>query len=257
MSSMENKVALVAGGAGGIGADICRLLAEEGGRVIVGDPNVKGGEALVESLKQDGFDAFFYALDAADEESWNSIVDAAKEKFGRVDVLITAFWGGKVGTMGEMTPKEFADAFEVTAFGVYTGMYAIQKVMPKGGSIVNISSIASHAGSMDNAAYAAAKAAVNHMDVVGAAKFAERGVRVNTVTPGFIQTAALDHVLDKYAELLGSKEAAREVFLRGVPLREIGEPRDISEAVVFLSSDRAKYITGAEIIVDGGYMTLN
>jgi NAD(P)-dependent dehydrogenase (short-subunit alcohol dehydrogenase family) len=249
---LAGKVALVAGGAGGIGAAICRTLADQGATVICGDIAEERGRKLAEKLLADGGDARFQPLDAGSSESWSAAVESAVADHGGLDVLITSLYSGTEGSIASMSPEEWAESFRVTSTGVFLGMHAVKDRIRPGGAIVNIASVAAHGRVPGNAGYGAAKAAVISMSRSAAATFASRGVRVNIVTPGLIDTPALERTMARFAGDKGDAAVVLDRFLQGVPLNRVGKPQEVAEAVSFLVGPCASYITGTEILIDGG-----
>lgn len=240
---MTQRVAFVAGGAGGIGGAICERFARLGTMVVVADYSARRGTIIAEQICDTGGQAQFVKLDAGDEQSWQEAVAASPE---RIDYLVTSFFSGAAGSVEEMSAHGWDTCFRVTAAGVFLGMRAVVGKMGRGSAIVNIASLAAHTASPQNIGYSAAKAAVLNLSRSVALDLAPRGIRVNVVTPGMIRTRALEATIAALAErgetLVGDK----------VPLGGVGEPDDIAQAVTFLCSDGAKYITGAEFVVDGG-----
>lgn len=243
MNRFAGQEALVAGGAGGIGAAVCRRLAREGARVIVADVRDDLAQALAEEIG-----AAAIALDAGDEASWVNAVHgrtltvmvncaAASTRLGAVDTLSLEDWEG---------------GYRVTAHGVFLGMKHAVGVMGPGSAIVNVASLVAHGRAPQNAAYASAKAAVISMTKSAAVRFAKRGVRVNCVSPGFIRTPPVERMFESLAQ--GEKTAAdiERAYTRQIPMGRLGEPEDVADAIAFLASDDARFVTGAELIIDGG-----
>ena len=255
MERLHGKVAIVAGGAGGIGSEICRRFLEEGAVVICADRSRSRGEDVVRRLGEPGRNISFGMLDAASSESWNELVTHALAVHGRVDVLVTGFYSGPTGTVESLDDAGWNASFAATSTGVFYGMRACAAVMGAGASIVNIASFVAHGGAPENIGYSSAKASVIAMSRAAAAGLADREIRVNVVTPGIVDTRALDGLT---TVLAGEHRTANEVldaFIRKVPLKRVGRPVEVANAVLFLASDEASYITGAEIIVDGGIRT--
>lgn len=240
---MQGRVALIAGGAGGIGGAICRLLASRGAHVVIADLSERRARALAADISAAGGAARLALLDAGDPAGWARAVEAAG---ARIDMLVTSFFSGRAGSIDDMAPAGWDECFRATAAGVYLGMQAAVPRMARGGAIVNIASVAAHSASPQNIGYSAAKAAVVNLSRSVALGLAPRGIRVNVVTPGMIRTRALEATMAALAE--------RGEVLKGAdaPLGGIGEPDDIAQAVAFLCSDAARYVTGAELVVDGG-----
>lgn len=237
----KDKVALISGGARGQGAAEARCLAAEGSRVVIGDLRHDEGKALAEEI---GDACRFVELDVTDAASWDEAIDAANSAFGGLDVLVN-----NAGIAG-FTPiingdiNEYKKVIDVNQLGVYLGMRAVAPVMKKhGGSIINISSIDGLIGMPFVAAYVASKFAVRGMTKVAAIELARYGIRVNSVHPGYIDTAMV-------REPMGDELA--ESLAKGVPLRRLGMPDEIAELVLYLASDASAYCTGSEFVIDGG-----
>ncbi len=255
MADLENRVALVTGGASGIGAQTCRTLAGAGATVVVADIQDAAGTELAAAL---GNGSFYLHLDVASEGEWRATVDEIVRRCGRLDVLVNnAGIGGGAGNIENTTVEAWDRTQAVNVEGVFLGCkYAIAAMKRTGpdkaksrGSIVNISSIAGIVGSAGPAAYTASKGAVRLLSKAVAMDCAEKGydIRVNSVHPGGIDTPILEPLYRHFG-----KDKA-QAFIGGMhPLNRMGEPTDIAEAVLFLASERSKFMTGAEIVVDGG-----
>lgn len=254
---VEGKIALVTGGAQGLGEAIAKMLAREGARVAVSDLNLAGAEAVAAAINAETPGrAVALKQDVTDEAGWVATVDAVVKAFGGLHVLVNNA-GISGGTTVTETPFDlWKKVHAVDLDSVFLGCkYAIPAMATSvaasglGGSIVNISSIAGIIAGHNTAAYNSAKAAVRHLSKSVALHCARQrtGIRCNSVHPVFIKTPILDPLVDRF----GADEAYAKLA-RQVPLGRIGEPDDIAYAVLFLASDEAKMITGAEIKVDGG-----
>lgn len=252
---IKGKVAIIAGGGGGIGAAICQRFCEEGARVICADMSEKRGNAVVRPLQESGADIRFASLDAGDSASWNRLVGDVVAQLGQLDVLVTAIYSGPAGSVEHMADADWEASFAGTSSGVFYGMRACAERMTEGGSIINIASIMAHGGAPENIGYSAAKASVIAMSRSAAGKLAARGIRVNVVTPGLVQTWGLDSTLNALATDGRTLEQVRASYLRQIPLGRLGQPAEIAQTILFLASDEASYVTGAEIVVDGGMRT--
>ncbi|WP_439817244.1 SDR family NAD(P)-dependent oxidoreductase [Zavarzinia sp. CC-PAN008] len=250
---LAGRTVLVAGGAGGIGSAICTVFAAEGALVVCGDPALERSTALVEAIRAAGGRACHASLDAGVEESWNQAVALAVREGGRLDGLVNATYSGRAGTFASMTQKGWERSFAVTSTGVFLGMKAAVPAMDAGGAIVNLSSAAAHGPAPGNIGYAAAKAAMISTSRSAAAELAPQGIRVNVVTPGTIQTPALDATMEVLGKGAGPDKPLA-AFLRRIPMARVGQPEEIAKACLFLISDEASYVTGAELVVDGGLL---
>ena len=254
---LEGKVAVIAGGAGGIGTEICRRFLEEGASVVCADVSESRGAGVVGSLKDTGGDRIvFELLDGASSQSWEDLVERVMSRFGRLDILVTSIYSGPAGSVEKMSAPDWLASFSATSSGVFYGMRAVVPVMKAGGAIVNIASVMAHGGAPENIGYSSAKSSVIAMSRSAAAKLASRDIRVNIVTPGMIQTWALDTSLTALGGPERTLEQVRDAYVRRIPMKRVGEPVEIANAVLFLASPEASYVTGAEIIVDGGMLTL-
>ncbi|MBV6725501.1 SDR family NAD(P)-dependent oxidoreductase [Nocardioides daeguensis] len=242
MGRLENKVAIVTGAAMGQGAEIARAYVAEGARVVIADVAKEQGQALADEL---GANAHFVHHDVSDVASWASLVEDANSRFGPVDVLANNAGILRFGDIERMPAEEVELLWRVNQLGVFLGMQAVSRTMRKngGGSIINASSVEGLAGMPSCTAYAATKWAIRGMTKCAAMELGPRGIRVNSVHPGMIDTPMTR---------VHGGDAAMEYGASKVPLRRVGTPEDIAPVYVFLASDESSYINGAEIAVDGG-----
>lgn len=241
---LEGKVALVTGGACGIGAEISRRLMDEGSALHIGDIDDVKGPALA-----DGIGAAYHHLDVTDEASWAKTVAAVLAVRGRIDVLVNnAGIALSFSPLHERRPDEWLRVMAVNATGVFLGMRAVIPAMLEqgGGSIVNISSAAALGQwQIMESAYAASKAAVRVLTKTVGTQYAPQGIRCNSVHPGPVESEMAQAVL-------GANPAVLEHRLSRVPMKRLGQPGEIAAAVAFLASAQSSYVTGAELAVDGG-----
>jgi 3alpha(or 20beta)-hydroxysteroid dehydrogenase len=239
MRRLEGCVALITGAASprGQGAAAARLFAAEGAAVVLTDVSDQEGEETAASI---GARTSFRHLDVTDEAGWAETVGWAIERYGRLDVLVNnaGVWFGN--SLDETTLEDFRRLVEINQIGVFLGLRAVAPAMKSAGSgsIVNTSSLAGLRGTNMPLAYAATKWAVRGMSRAAAAELAPHGIRVNAVFPGYVDTAMIDS---------GHEEIAQRVPLG----RRLASPDEIAEAVLFLASDAARYVSGAELVVDG------
>lgn len=261
MQELENKIALVvgAGTAGeevGNGRATAITFAREGATVVCADLDVTLAETTAQMIREEGGNATAVQLDYTVEEQVEQVVADTVAEHGRIDVLDNNVGIASLGGVTDLDPTEWERVIRVNVTGAYLTMrHAIpHMVTAGGGSIVNISSVAGiRYGGVPYAAYYASKAALNHLSRTTALEFASRSVRVNTVLPGLIKTpmvANVDGITQAYdSEELDEMWSNRD---RQVPMGHMGRPWDVANAALFLASDRSKYVTGIDLIVDGG-----
>jgi 3alpha(or 20beta)-hydroxysteroid dehydrogenase len=239
---LDGKVAIVTGGAMGQGAEIARAYVAEGARVVIADVAKEQGQALADEL---GEAAHFVHHDVSDSSSWAGLVEDTTTRFGAVDVLANNAGILRFGDIERMPAEEVELLWRVNQLGVFLGMQAVSRTMRKngGGSIINASSVEGLAGMPSCTAYAATKWAIRGMTKCAAMELGPKGIRVNSVHPGMIDTPMTR---------VHGGDAAMEYGASKVPLRRVGTPEDIAPVYVFLASDESSYINGAEIAVDGG-----
>lgn len=250
MGRVDGKVALVTGGAMGMGESHCLLLAREGARVVVTDINTEAGEATAQQIRDEGGEAIFIHHDVASEEQWQSVIDQAVAAYDKIDILINNA-GIVISKPNETTTVEDWDlTMAVNSTGVFLGCKTVVPAMEKagGGSIVNISSIYGIIGAPNAAAYQASKGAVRMLTKSCAVDYAKYNIRVNSIHPGVIRTPILGD--------LANDEAAIKQVLATTILQRMAEPIEVSYAVLLLASDESSYMTGSELVVDGGYTTV-
>ncbi len=238
------KVALITGSAGGIGAAAARRLAAEGAHVLLTDTDAGGAERIAQEL---GSGASARAHDVTSEDDWGAVVSWALETHGRIDILFNNAGVFLAAPLAETSLEAFRAVIDVNVVGVFLGMRAVTPAMTEqqGGSIINMSSVAGLMGSPYLVAYSASKWAVRGMTKVVAKELASAGVRVNSLHPGQIDTDMNTRQRERTPELI-------DRLIRGIPLRRIGTPEEIAQAVVYLACDESVYVTGSELVVDGG-----
>ncbi len=244
---LQGKVALITGGASGMGAAEAKLFAKEGARVVVADIRDGDGKTIVDQIAGAGGQARYVHLDVPSETDWQQAVAVALGAFGKLDVLVNnaGISGGIEADL--MSTTAWDRLMDVNAKGVFLGMKTAIPAMQQagGGAIVNISSISGIVGqTVVHMGYNASKGAVRVMTKSAAVQYAASGIRVNSVHPGMLPP------------MLTSRwdEEARKQRLRTVPMKREGRVEEVAYAVLFLASDEASYITGAELYVDGGYL---
>ena len=243
---LENKVALISGGARGMGAVEAKLFVQEGAKVVIGDVLDDEGRRTEAEINESGGECVFVHLDVTSEESWQSAVSTAVERFGKLDILVNNAGIYRTNNVTETSAAEWDQVMDINAKGVFLGTKAAIPAMRDNGSgsIVNISSVAGLVGNLMSSAYTASKGAVRLLTKSTAVQYARDGIRCNSVHPGTIQT-------DMTAALL-SDDAYREDRINRTPIGRLGTAEDVAHGVLFLSSDEASFMTGSELVIDGG-----
>jgi 3alpha(or 20beta)-hydroxysteroid dehydrogenase len=246
MGRLDGKVALITGGARGMGKSHVRHFVAEGARVVFGDVRDDQGRYVAAGLGEQS--CRYTHHDVTSEEDWAAAVALAVEAFGQLDVLVNNAGILSFASIAEMPLADFRRVLEVNAVGCWLGMKAVIDPMTKagGGSIVNISSIEGFTGAAGLSAYSASKFAIRGMTKVAAAELAQFGIRVNSVHPGGVLTRMI-------VESAGARSDS-EAFLRSMPLGRFAEPVEISRLVAYLASDESSYSTGSEFVADGGLL---
>jgi NAD(P)-dependent dehydrogenase (short-subunit alcohol dehydrogenase family) len=252
MAELEGKVAVVTGGASGIGEATVRLFVAEGAKVVIADMQKQRGEALAEEL---GSDVVFQQVEVRREDQVKAVVDCAIAAWGRLDCMFNnAGFGGALGPIEEIPVEEFDMTFDVLVRGVFLGMKHAIPVMKKqgSGSIINTGSIAGVSAGRGPIAYSAAKAAVVHLSKLGAMQLGADSIRVNAICPGYIATPLSTNAVGKPESLIAERSGD---YAKRQPIPRIGHPQDIAEMALFLASDRSVFVTGQAMVVDGGAVT--
>jgi NAD(P)-dependent dehydrogenase (short-subunit alcohol dehydrogenase family) len=248
---LEGKVALISGSANGMGEAEARLFAREGAKVVIADVLTEQGQQVATSIVEAGGEAHFIRLDVTNEDDWKEVVTTAVTRYGKLDILVN-----NAGISGSADPDLLSTAnwdrlMEINAKGVFLGMKTAIPEMQKagGGAIVNISSISGFIGQdYIHMAYNASKGAVRIMTKSAAVQYAKDGIRVNSVHPGMMPPML--------TSVASADPERRRQRLSLVPMGRAGEREEVGYAVLFLASDEASYITGTELVVDGGYLAL-
>ena len=246
MDRLKGKVALISGGARGQGAAEARVFVQEGAKVVIGDVLDDQANSTAQEINAEAGrrSVAVVHLDVTRAADWRAAVEACTREFGGLDILVNN--AGIFNTTGlEDTSEELWDAVvNINQKGVWLGMkFAVPAMRPRGGgSIVNISSVAGLTGSAGSTAYHGTKGAVRLLTKAAAVQYGSEQIRVNSVHPGIIATQMIDII----------PKAQRERFSKFVPLRREGTAEDVAKVVLFLASDDASYVTGAEFVVDGG-----
>ena len=251
MGLLQGKVAIITGGAKGMGEFHTRKLADEGAKVVIGDLDVESGEKVAKDIGDDK--AIFVKLDVTDPESWANIVQTTKDKFGTIDILVNnAGLAGAITGLLDIEEGLYKKIIDINQNGTFYGMRAVLPTMVEknSGSIINISSLAGLRHDVTvNPAYTASKFAVRGMTKQAAYEFADKNIRVNAVLPGAILTPMAEATL--------TKEQIDDVSENLLPMKRFADPKEVSELIVFLASDKASYISGGDYVIDGARATIN
>lgn len=249
MGRVDGKVAVVTGAARGIGAAAAALLAQEGAKVAVTDVLADEGRRVAEEITASGGDAHYWHLDTSDEQSVSDAVAEVVRTYGRLDVLVNnAGISGVNKPTDQISLDEWYRVISINLTGVFLcTKHAVPYLRQShGGSIINLSSIYGLVGAPDAPPYHAAKGGVRLMSKTDALLYAKDNIRVNSVHPGFIWTPMVEHFL---AEQGAPRSAIDELH----PMGHMGEPIDIAYGILYLASDESKFVTGSELVIDGGY----
>lgn len=252
MDRVKNKVALVTGAAKGIGEATARLLAQEGAKVVLTDVDQVAGEQVTEEIKDSGADAYFVRQDVTDETQWADAIARVKAKYGGLNILVNnagIAFGGNVETESlERWRKLMAVNLDAVFLGTKHGIAAMKSGE---GSIINLSSIEGIVGDPSLAAYNASKGGVRIFSKSAALHCARQGykIRINTVHPGYIWTPMVEGFLAGLGDAKATRQAAEKMH----PIGRLGKPIEIAYGILFLASDEASFMTGSELVIDGGY----
>ena len=249
MGRLEGKTALVTGAASGIGLQTSIRLAEEGALVMMTDINLEEGLQQAEKL---GANATFLKLDITEEEEWISVLDETVKRFGRLDILVNSAGMVLIADVEQITLEDWRKVHAVNLDGTFLGCKHGVRVMKEfgAGSIINLSSVSGMIGGFNLAAYNSSKGAVRMLTKSVALHCARAGygIRCNSIHPTFIETPMLESMIRDSPD----PEKARQTLVRQVPLRRIGKPDDVANMIVYLASDESTFVTGTEMVIDGG-----
>lgn len=253
MKRVEGKTAIVTGGALGLGRAIALMLAREGANVVVTDVKEREGVAVAETILAEGGKAAFVRHDVAAEGEWRSVIAVALDRFGRLDILVNNAGVALSASVEDTSLEQWRWLQSINSEGVFIGTQQAIAAMKQtgGGSIINLSSIEGLIGDPNLAAYNASKGAVRIFTKSAALHCAKAGygIRVNSVHPGYIWTP----MVEAYLAAQDDPEAAKAAIAALHPIGRLGEPDDIAHGVLYLASDESKFVTGAELVIDGGY----
>lgn len=245
---LQNKVAFISGGARGMGAAEAKLFAQEGAKVVIGDVLNDEGRKTESEINEMGGECLFVRLDVTSEDSWADAIATTVSRFGKLDVLVNNAGVVARGTLEDTTIDDYDRIMDINAKGVFLGTKAAIPELRKagGGSIVNIASISGNVGQSDvQAVYNASKGAVRIFTKSAAIQYAGEGIRVNSVHPGDIDTPMAQ-------ARLNDPQLQREAEARS-PLGRTGRPEEVAYGVLYLASDESSFVTGSELVIDGGY----
>lgn len=241
MAMLDAKIAIITGAARGQGEAAARRFVEEGAQVVIADVTDEAGEALAAELGQA---AIYRHLDVSSEDGWDALVAEVMATYGRLDVLVNNAGVLHFSGLTDTTLADYERVVRVNQIGTFLGMRAAARVMGSGGSIVNLSSVEGIAGMPFVVAYTATKFAIRGMTKVAALELGPKGIRVNSVHPGMIDTKMVQDAIGGEVDLTP--------VTKKLALRRMGKASEIAELVTFLASDRASYSTGSEFVADGG-----
>lgn len=252
MNRVKDKVATVTGGALGIGRATCILLAKEGAKVAVTDILDEEGKALMEEINNDGGEAQYWHLDVSQESAVKQVFTEVAQRWGKIDILVNnAGIAGVNKPTHEITESEWNALMAINVNGVFFCTKHTIPIMMNagGGSIINVSSIYGIISAPDLPPYHASKGAVRLMTKTDALLYAKYQIRVNSVHPGFIWTPLVEALLQKQGDVEVGKQKLDSLH----PIGHIGNPDDIAYGILYLAADESKFVTGAELVIDGGY----
>lgn len=253
MDRVKDKVALVTGASAGLGKAAALMLAREGAKVVVSDIKKDEGQAVVDQIAKGGGEALFVEHDVAEENQWRAVVERTIERFGRLDVVVNNAGVLLEANVEETSLEDWRWLMRINLDGVFLGTRFGIEAMKKsgGGSIINLSSIEGIIGDPKLAAYNASKGGVRIFTKSAALHCAKAGynIRVNSIHPGYIWTP----MVETFAREQGDVEAVHEELNKLHPIGHTGEPDDIAYGVLYLASDESKFVTGSELVIDGGY----
>ncbi|MCY8203555.1 SDR family oxidoreductase [Bacillus sp. N12A5] len=254
MGRLENKTAVITGAATGIGQATAKVFANEGARVMIGDINEGQMKETVEAIRKNGGEADAFPLDVSDENSVKAFADHIKDACGTIDILFNnAGVDQEGGKLHEYPVELFDRIIAVDLRGTFLcSKYLIPLMLENGGSIINTSSMSGRAADLDRSGYNAAKGGITNLTRAMAIDYARNGIRVNSISPGTIETPLIDKLAGTKEQEMG--EQFREANKWITPLGRLGQPKEKATVALFLASDDSSYVTGEDITADGGIM---
>jgi 3alpha(or 20beta)-hydroxysteroid dehydrogenase len=261
---IDGKVALVTGAARGIGASCARVLAQAGAQVAVTDIDTAVAEGVAAEIRKSGRNAYARHLDVADEDQWKTAIEEAVQTYGNLDIVVNNAGVEDMSFVEDTTLADWQRVMSVNSDGVFLGVkHAILAMKPgglsgRGGSIINIASICAMVALQGSGSYSASKAAVTILTKMAAVECGKNGngIRVNSIHPGVILTELVKAGMEESARkgIFASAAEAQALYESLHPIGRLGEPEDIANAVLYLASDASKFVTGAQLVVDGGFI---
>ena len=247
MKLLENKVAIITGAGSGIGKAAAELFAQEGAKVVVSDINENNGTAAVNTIKENGGEAFFIKADSSKPADNEALVKQTIQQYGTLNIAVNnAGIGGPISATGEYPIDGWQKVIDINLSGVFYGLrYQIPAMLEKGGSIINVASILGMAGTKLSPAYVAAKHGVVGLTKSAALEYADKNIRINSIGPGYIKTPLVMNSLD---------EATINALIGLHPIGRLGESKEIAELLLWLASDKSSFVTGSYYPIDGGYL---
>jgi NAD(P)-dependent dehydrogenase (short-subunit alcohol dehydrogenase family) len=251
---LKGKVAIITGAASGIGRATAILFAQEGAKVVVTDINDNGGAETIELIKEEKKQALFVHADVSKEVEVKTMVKTAKETYGKIDILVNNAGVVLVKPIVETTEQDFEKVVNTNYKSVFLCTKHVLPYMEKGGTIVNVASISGHVGQVNHAVYGGTKGAIIALTRALAWELAPRGIRVNSVSPGSVETPMLLGDVEIEAKRLGvSMDKIRKERSDIGALHRWADPKEIGEAILYLASDKSSYVTGTDLLVDAGW----
>ncbi|MCX6664008.1 MAG: glucose 1-dehydrogenase [Euryarchaeota archaeon] len=251
---LKGKVAIITGAASGIGRATAILFAQEGAKVVVTDINDNGGAETVKLIKEEKKQALFVHADVSKEVDVKTMVKTAKETYGKIDILVNNAGVVLVKPIVETTEQDFEKVVNTNYKSVFLCTKHVLPYMKKGGTIVNVASISGHVGQINHAVYGGTKGAIIALTRALAWELAPRGIRVNSISPGSVETPMLLGDVEIEAKRLGvSMDKIRKERSDIGALHRWADPKEIGEAILYLASDKSSYVTGTDLLVDAGW----
>ncbi len=244
---LKDKVAFISGGARGLGAAMATLFAREGAKVVIGDVLEEEGRQTETEINETGGECLFFRLDVTNEAEWQQAVASTVTRFGKLNVLVNNAGTCRFALVEEITSEQWDRDLDINAKGAFLGTkHAIPEMRKAGGgSMINIASVAALAGNMGTSCtYNMSKASMRLLTKSTAIQYAREGIRVNSILPGNIETMMIAHFLEE--------EESRQDLLNRIPLGHTGHPEDVAYGALYLASDESSYVTGSDLVIDGG-----